>query len=118
MQKLIEHVWNTYKTPIYICENGVDEFNNKTLPIEDALKDARRVKYYRDYIMLMYKAIENGADVCAYIAWSLLDNFEWAAGYTSRFGLYYVDFETERRYPKDSAEWFSKFLKSKDGPHH
>ncbi|KAL3690056.1 hypothetical protein R1sor_016365 [Riccia sorocarpa] len=68
--------------------------------------------------MPMYKAVENGADVLAYIAWSLLDNFEWTAGYTNHFGLYNLDFETQRRYPKDSAEWFSKLLKSKYVPHH
>ncbi|KAL2633834.1 hypothetical protein R1flu_005313 [Riccia fluitans] len=97
-----------------VLTTGVDEFNNGTLPIGDALKDTRRVNYYRDYIISMHQAIQNGADVRAYMAWSLLDNFEWAVGFTSRFGLYYVDYTTQKRYAKDSAKWFSNFLQYED----
>ncbi|KAL2630528.1 hypothetical protein R1flu_015214 [Riccia fluitans] len=113
IQRLIEYVWETYKVPIYICENGMDDCNNLDLPLGHFLNDSRRVNYYRDYLKYVHRAIENGADVRAYFAWSLLDNFEWAEGYTSRFGLYYVDFTTQKRYAKDSAKWFSKFLEPK-----
>lgn len=52
----------------------------------------------------------NGSDVRGYFAWSFLDNFEWAMGYTRRFGLVYVDYTTQQRQLKDSAKWYSKFL--------
>jgi beta-glucosidase/6-phospho-beta-glucosidase/beta-galactosidase len=55
----------------------------------------------------VHDAISAGADVRAYFAWSLLDNFEWAEGYSKRFGLIYVDYETLARHPKDSARWFA-----------
>ncbi|KAL3688445.1 hypothetical protein R1sor_014754 [Riccia sorocarpa] len=113
IQRLIEYVSETYKAPIYICENGVDEFNDPALTVTNFAKDSRRVKYYQEYLKHVNRAIENGADVRAYFAWSLLDNFEWAQGYNSRFGLYYVDFSTLIRHPKDSARWFSKFLEPK-----
>jgi beta-glucosidase len=56
---------------------------------------------------------EDGCNVKGYFVWSLLDNWEWAAGYTSRFGLYFVDYKNKlKRYPKDSVQWFKKFLTS------
>ncbi len=55
----------------------------------------------------MARAIHDGADVRGYHAWSILDNFEWAEGFTQRFGLVYIDFRTQRRYMKDSAKWYS-----------
>lgn len=59
------------------------------------------------------KAIDDGANVIGYFAWSLLDNFEWKLGYTSRFGLVYVDYRTLKRYPKMSAYWFREMLQRK-----
>ncbi|BBN10650.1 beta-glucosidase [Marchantia polymorpha subsp. ruderalis] len=114
LQKLIEHVWEKYKAPIYICENGMDGPNNETIPLEQYLNDTERVDFYNDYLRSVQGAIQNGADVRTYFAWSLMDNFEWAVGFTSRFGLYHVDFETLKRTPKNSAKWFSKFLQPRD----
>ena len=57
------------------------------------------------------EAIKGGADVRGYFAWSLLDNFEWTKGYTARFGLVYVDYETQERIPKDSAKFYSSIIK-------
>ena len=57
------------------------------------------------------KAIDEGANVAGYFAWSLLDNFEWLSGYTSKFGIVYVDFNTLERHPKASAYWFRDMLK-------
>ena len=60
----------------------------------------------------MKRAIEDGIPVTGYYVWSLMDNFEWSFGYTKRFGIVYVDYETQKRYPKDSALWLSKVMKS------
>ncbi|KAB2607366.1 beta-glucosidase 24-like [Pyrus ussuriensis x Pyrus communis] len=98
-----------YNDPaIYITENGVDVFTNSSLSLEQALNDPIRVNYYRDHLCHLQAAIRSGAN----FAWSILDNFEWAEGYRSRFGLNYVDYEGGlTRYPKRSANWFKTFLK-------
>jgi beta-glucosidase len=79
------------KLPIYITENGMSEDN-----------DERRVAYYDGHLKAVRDAREQGADVRGYFAWSLLDNYEWAEGYTSRFGIVHVDYETQTRTPKGS----------------
>lgn len=62
----------------------------------------------------MYHFIRDGANVKGYFAWTLLDNFEWISGYTSRFGIYFVDYNNNfKRYPKMSAIWFKSFLQHK-----
>ncbi|KAF0910477.1 hypothetical protein E2562_002933 [Oryza meyeriana var. granulata] len=71
---------------IYITENGVDEVNNKTMPLKEALKDDTRIEYYHKHLLALLGAMRDGANVKGYFAWSLLDNFEWADGYTLRLG--------------------------------
>jgi beta-glucosidase len=94
------------------CILGVDEVNNKSLTLKEALKDDTRIYYHRAHLLAMLSAIRKGANVKGYFAWSLLDNFEWANGYTVRFGIYFVDFnDGYKRYPKKSAHWFKEFLK-------
>nr|XP_010943555.1 beta-glucosidase 12 isoform X1 [Elaeis guineensis] len=102
-----------YNNPIvYITENGVSEFNNGTLSLEEALKDNTRIDFYRQHLLYVRGAIREGVDVRGYFAWSLLDNFEWVDGYTIRFGINYVDYKDGlKRYPKSSALWFGRFLK-------
>lgn len=109
---LMKYMKQKYSTipPIYITENGVDEFNNSSLTIKQALKDPTRVKYHSDHLKYLAMSIKEGVDVRGYFVWSLLDNFEWASGYSVRFGLHFVDFNTLRRYPKNSAKWFKMFL--------
>jgi beta-glucosidase len=68
--------------------------------------DPRRVAYLGAHIDAVEKAIGAGVDVRGYYVWSLLDNFEWEYGYSRRFGIVYVDFETQRRIPKQSALWY------------
>ena len=72
------------------------------------VRDTRRIAYYRDYLGGVAQAIADGADVRGYHAWSLLDNFEWAEGYSQRFGLTYVDFKTQQRTVKESGKWYAK----------
>ncbi|KAJ0037371.1 hypothetical protein Pint_24094 [Pistacia integerrima] len=109
---LLLYVKEKYNNPlVYITENGLDEFNNATLPLEQALKDPMRIDYYHRHLLFLQRAIKEGVNVKGYFAWSLLDNFEWASGYTVRFGINFVDYKNgNKRYPKQSAIWFSNFL--------
>ncbi|TVU15615.1 hypothetical protein EJB05_39145, partial [Eragrostis curvula] len=93
--------------PVY----GVDEVNNNSLPLQEALKDDTRIEYHRNHLFSLLRAIRDGANVKGYFAWSLLDNFEWVNGYAVRFGINFVDYNDGlKRYPKNSAHWFKKFL--------
>ena len=69
-----------------------------------------RVSYFGKHLAQVQQAIERGAPVQGYFAWSLLDNYEWAFGYDKRFGLVHVDFETQKRTPKSSYYWFKERL--------
>uniref|UniRef100_A0ACD5V5P6 Uncharacterized protein n=1 Tax=Avena sativa TaxID=4498 RepID=A0ACD5V5P6_AVESA len=115
LRDLLLYVKDNYGNPtVYITENGVAELNNKSLTIQEALKDYARIDYYHKHLLALQSAIRDGANVKGYFAWSLLDNFEWASGYAVRFGLHFVDYrdgKQRRRYPKQSAHWFRKFLK-------
>ncbi|XBI73738.1 hypothetical protein VPH35_067422 [Triticum aestivum] len=120
MYGCVNYIREKYNNPtIIISENGMDQPANLTR--EEFLHDASRVEFYKTYLAELKKAIDDGANVVGYFAWSLLDNFEWLSGYTSKFGIVYVDFTTLKRYPKDSAYWFKKMLQasgpgsSKDG---
>mmetsp|Transcript_19907 Transcript_19907/g.55989 ORF Transcript_19907/g.55989 Transcript_19907/m.55989 type:complete len:701 (-) Transcript_19907:39-2141(-) len=76
-----------------------------------ALRDSKRIEYFRGYLAEMHRAIQMGVDVRGYFAWTFLDNFEWQHGYDYRFGLVHVDFETQVRTPKASAHWFSAVVR-------
>ncbi|XP_020223844.1 beta-glucosidase 12 [Cajanus cajan] len=113
IRELLLYVKNKYNNPsIYITENGIDEFNDPTLSLEEALVDTHRIDYYYRHLFYLQHAIKDGANVKGYFVWSLLDNFEWANGYTVRFGMNFVDFKNGlKRYQKLSAKWFKNFLK-------
>ncbi|KAB1203397.1 Beta-glucosidase 42 [Morella rubra] len=97
-------------------EEGMDDEENDTSPVHEMLDDKLRVAFFKTYLAAVAQAIKDGVDVRGYFAWSLLDNFEWAQGYTKRFGLIYVDYKNElSRHPKSSAYWFLRFLKGGDG---
>jgi beta-glucosidase len=76
------------------------------------VRDARRVRFMDEHIRAVHRAITDGVDVRGYFAWSLTDNFEWAAGYAQRFGLIHVDYQTLRRTPKDSFYWYQSLLRT------
>jgi beta-glucosidase len=78
--------------------------------VDGRVADAARVDYLQGHLQAVARAIELGANVGGYFYWSLLDNFEWEWGYTKRFGLLHVDFETQERTPKDSAHWYRDFI--------
>ena len=72
------------------------------------IHDSRRIDYHRQYLQALARAMADGADVRSYHAWSLMDNFEWAEGFSQRFGLAYVDFKTQKRTMKESGRWYGK----------
>ncbi|XP_027355081.1 beta-glucosidase 12-like [Abrus precatorius] len=115
IQELLLYIKTKYNNPlIYITENGIDEFNDSTLSLEEALADASRIDYYYDHLNYLQIAIKNGVNLRGYFAWSLLDSFEWTLGYISRFGLIFVDYSNNlKRHPKLSAIWFRNFLQRK-----
>ncbi|KAL6882568.1 hypothetical protein ACP4OV_011258 [Aristida adscensionis] len=110
--ELLLYVKENYGNPtIYITENGVNELNNKSLSLQEALKDDTRIEYHHKHLVALLSAIRDGANVKGYFVWSLLDNFEWESGYTIRFGIHFVDYNGGlKRYPKNSAYWFKEFL--------
>ncbi len=92
--------------PIVITENGA-AYDDP--PRSDgSIDDRRRIAYLRQHLEAIRQAIEEGADVRGYLVWSLLDNFEWAEGYSQRFGVIHVDYGTMARTPRRSAEWLSE----------
>lgn len=93
--------------PIYITENGAAD---NTGISDGAIDDQMRVGYYDNHLMAVHNAIEAGVDVRGYFAWSLMDNFEWAEGYSQRFGIVHVDYDTLVRTPKRSAGVFTDWL--------
>ncbi len=100
--------------PLYITENGA-AFYDPPSPVNGAVEDPLRVDYYREHLLAAYRAIQQGVDLRGYFAWSLLDNLEWSAGYSKRFGLVHVDFATQQRTPKSSARFYSDVIRTHGG---
>ncbi|TQK50781.1 beta-glucosidase [Streptomyces sp. SLBN-118] len=94
--------------PLLITENGA-AYDDYADPSGD-VHDPERVEYVRTHLAAAHRAIADGADVRGYFLWSLLDNFEWAYGYSKRFGIVHVDFATQRRTFKDSARWYADVI--------
>jgi len=93
--------------PVYITENGAampDEM------VDNEIKDQDRVNYYQGHLSAVDKAIQEGVDIQGYFAWSLMDNFEWAEGYLKRFGIVYVDYQTQQRTIKSSGKAYSNLI--------
>lgn len=105
---LLVNINKQYDLPeLMITENGasgVDEM------VDGEVHDDQRFRYFDSHLLAVNEAIAQGVNVTGYFAWSLLDNFEWAEGYTKRFGLYHVDFDTLKRTPKTSAKAFKALL--------
>ena len=103
------HVASIWKVKeIYITENGC---SSSDVPAADGLVyDTDRVMYLRNYLSQLQRAAADGVPVKGYFLWSLMDNFEWADGYTNRFGLHYVDYATQKRTPKLSAQFYKEVI--------
>lgn len=99
-----------YKKPIYITENGMAAHD--TVSLDGKVHDPNRIDFMHRYLKELKRATDDGIDVAGYFGWSLMDNFEWAEGYNQRFGMIYVDFETQERIIKDSALWYRDIIES------
>ena len=100
--------------PLYITENGAafdDPPSIQGRPIEDPL----RIDYYRRHLLAAHAAMRQGVDLRGYFAWSLLDNYEWASGYSKRFGIIEVDPKTGKRTPKASARFYRQVIRTRGG---
>ncbi|HSK35052.1 MAG TPA: GH1 family beta-glucosidase [Propionicimonas sp.] len=108
----LTRVHTDYGQPIQVVlENGVPDAVG-----EDPLHDARRIDFLKQHLNAAGSAIDAGARLAGFHAWSLMDNFEWFAGYTQRYGLVRVDFDSQERLPKDSARWYSDVIRTNSVP--
>jgi beta-glucosidase len=104
LRELLVDLHGRYHMPMYVTENGC--------AYAEWPADPHRVEYLSAHVEAVHEAIAQGADVRGYFAWSLLDNWEWAEGFTKRFGLVHVDFDTQQRTPKTSYAWYRDFIAS------
>jgi len=93
--------------PLYITENGAAD---NTDIVNGEINDTMRIDYYQQHLTAVHNAIAQGVDVRGYFAWSLMDNFEWAYGYSMRFGIVHVNYETLERTVKKSGRYFQALL--------
>lgn len=102
-------LYERYKKPIYITENGISCAD--VISLDGKVHDPQRIDFMERYLKELQKAADDGADIRGYFYWSLMDNFEWAEGYSQRFGLAYVDYRNQQRILKDSAYWYRQIIK-------
>lgn len=111
MYNILKQVWGYQPTcELMVTENGIPVPDG--VDFDGRVRDERRIRYLQNHIAQVHRAIEDGIPVKGYFHWSLMDNFEWALGYGPRFGLVYVDFETQKRIIKDSGRWFAKVIEN------
>ena len=104
----VKFLQDRYHLPILITENGMA--NTDFLMLDGKVHDPQRIDFMHRYLLALEKAIDEGYDVIGYTYWSLMDNYEWACGYKYRFGLIYVDYQTQKRTLKDSANWYKEVI--------
>jgi len=101
--------FNYQPLKVYLTENGA---SYSTGPDENGnVPDELRTNYLRTHFAAAHRALQAGVPLAGYFVWSLMDNFEWSHGYSQRFGIVYVDYQTQRRYLKDSAKWYKGVIK-------
>ncbi len=108
--EIIMRVWRDYHLPIEVTENGCGY--SDAPDANNVIHDQRRIDFYSGYLKSVHQAIQESANVRAYHAWSLIDNFEWTYGYTQKFGLTWVDFQTQARTIKNSGRWYAQLAQS------
>jgi beta-glucosidase len=97
--------------PLYITENGA-AFYDPPAPVDGGIDDPLRVTYLRDHLNAAREAMRQGVRLCGYYVWSLLDNFEWSQGYSRRFGIVHVNYDTQERTIKSSGRYYSRVIQS------
>ena len=103
-------LYERYGLPISITENGMAD---AAMPTPDGcVHDPCRIEFLRRYLTSLEKATDDGIPIIGYFMWTLMDNYEWTLGYTTRHGLVYVDYETQKRIPKDSAYWYKEWIET------
>ena len=102
-----------YRLPLVVTENGMA---NADYEHDGVVEDEARIEFHRQYLHEYGRAIEDGVPCIGYFLWSLMDNFEWAEGYSKRFGMIHVDYETQQRTLKDSAYWYSHVIDANETP--
>lgn len=111
MYETLKQVWSyNPNCELVVTENGIPVPDG--VDFDGRVRDERRIRYLRNHIAQVHRAIEGGIPVKGYFHWSLMDNFEWNLGYGQRFGLVYVDWKTQKRIVKDSGRWFAKVIQS------
>jgi beta-glucosidase len=102
--------WERYRKPIVVTENGIS--CRDWIALDGKVHDPDRIDFTARHLLALRRAIGEGVPVDGYFHWSFIDNFEWAHGYKHRFGLIFCDYATQRRIPKDSAEWYAQVIAS------
>ena len=102
-----------YKKPLYITENGLSCAD--VVSLDGKVHDPTRIDFLHRYLRCYKKAADDGVDIRGYFQWCFTDNFEWAKGYTDRFGIVHCDFETQKRIVKDSGYWYRDVIRSNGG---
>jgi len=103
-------LYERYGLPILVTENGMS--NDDSVDTDGKVHDNERVEFLGGYLLALRRAVDEGTPILGYMQWSLMDNFEWAEGYSQRFGLIHVDCETQKRTLKDSALWYKEVIAS------
>lgn len=103
-------LYERYKKPIYITENGLS--CHDVVSLDGKVHDPNRIDFLHRYLAAFKRAASDGVELAGYFQWSFMDNFEWHSGYEDRFGLVFVDFETQERIIKDSGHWYKTVIES------
>ena len=102
-------LYERYQKPIYITENGLS--CHDVVSLDGQVHDPNRIDFLARYLGALKKCAQDGTDIRGYFQWSLLDNFEWHSGYAERFGLVFVDYNTQKRIIKDSGYWYRELIR-------
>lgn len=104
-------IYERYQAPIVVTENGMA--SHDWVALDGGVHDPARIDYASRYVKAYLKAVDEGVDALGYFHWTIMDNFEWAEGYSKRFGMIHVDYETQKRTFKDSAYWYQNLIKER-----